>query len=577
MTRLSQLRRRLVRLRRRRRLARWVIAYSGLALVVLWVLAVLFAADWSLRMGKPERIVLSVLAAGVVVWACRRVTAPWLWQSEDDLDMALLIERQRHIDTDVIAALEFESPEAPRWGSVQLEQAVIDQTAQTIAQVEPQAEVPETPLKRRVGLLAATCRVLGVLAAVFPQHVAVFFNRLLLGAAHYPTATTIEAARINGHELDLAWGTTRVKCPYGQPVRFEVRCSGTLPVSGSARLKGEHGLAASVLLERTSDESALYRGELARLVDSADCLLYLGDAWTEPVRIELVPPPTVDVQLEVSPPGYAGSAPEVFKDLRQISVIENSRVGLRVFSDKELQEATLAIDGRSFALRRHGPKPPEGGTDEWVLPDELYEAPGTEKPQNPFPLAHVVEPVRYVLQVTDIDGLQLERPIEGVVRIKTDHPPQVTASIITHYVVPTARPTIRYAASDDYGLAKISLIPEILHADGREEEKPEITVFELRPGDAPPKSLPQRDEREAKFVLNLAPLGAVKGDQVKVTLRAIDFRGDPERGKSALSDPMVFQVTDEQGVLAAMAEQERESLRQVDTMIQTQISVGESK
>jgi len=98
-----------------------------------------------------------------------------------------------------------------------------------------------------------------------------------------------------------------------------------------------------------------------------------------------------------------------------------------------------------------------------------------------------------------------------------------------------------------------------------------LVVYTMPAEGQAPKSLP-----EQKCVFLLSPLGAVKGDQIKVTLCATDFRGKQGRGKSTWSDPLVFQVTDEQGILAAMAEQERESLRHVETMIQTQISVGAS-
>ena len=48
----------------------------------------------------------------------------------------------------------------------------------------------------------------------------------------------------------------------------------------------------------------------------------------------------------------------------------------------------------------------------------------------------------------------------------------------------------------------------------------------------------------------------------------------PPPGKASLSDPIEFQVTDLNGILAAILEADRESARQYKTMIEDQIDVG---
>src|SRR5262245_10487730 len=130
MTRLAPLRDRLADLRRRRAAVRWGAGMAALGLAVLWTLAVAFLIDWALEMSKPQRAVMILSGVAVIVWAVRRFAGPWLRVTESELDMALLVERQQRIDSDLVAALQFESPEAPRWGSAQLETAVIDYVAE---------------------------------------------------------------------------------------------------------------------------------------------------------------------------------------------------------------------------------------------------------------------------------------------------------------------------------------------------------------------------------------------------------------------------------------------------------------
>ena len=563
MTRLGQLRARLLRLRGRRRNVRLAIGSSALAVAVVWTLAATFVADWLLEMNRPQRAVTLAVAAGVVVWAIRRFTLPWLGRRETLVDMALLVQRQHGIDSDVVAALQFESPEAPRWGSVELEQAVIDRVAELSTRLSVMLGLPKDRLARRLAALAVTAVVLATAAGRFPDHAAVFFNRLLLGSRHYPTRTSIESVAINGRQLSpTGWGREEIKSPYGRPVRFEVVCSGDLPAEGLAVVTSEAGGVQTTVALGAGSEPGAYAGELPRLVDAARCQLYVGDAWTDPVRLVVVPPPVVDVELEVTPPGYASAAApatETISGLRQLAVSEGSQVRVRVLADKELEEAGVAIEGASYPMARQPDRPQENPKDVWTLDPQ-----GT-------PLARVTEPVRYAIQVRDVDGLELERPIEGLIRIKIDHPPQIFGSTIAQLVLPTARPTVLVTASDDYGLGQIAVLSEVVHADGSPGEKGEQVIYAPPAGETPKKSLQDR------YRLSLAPLKAVKGDQVKVTLRAVDYRGRDQEGKITTSDPLVLQVTDERGIYAAMAESDRESVRQLQSMIENQIDVGEGK
>jgi hypothetical protein len=275
----------------------------------------------------------------------------------------------------------------------------------------------------------------------------------------------------------------------------------------------------------------------------------------------VVPPPTVDVQFEVTPPRYAAgekSPTEIVSGLRQLSVIEGSRVVVRVKADKPLKEATATLEGAKHSLARTAEQAAEGEADVWAI-----DPAGT-------PLAAVVEPVRYAIQVTDVDGLSLERPIEGVIRIKVDHPPEITASALTTLALPAARPTITFNASDDYGIAEVAALAEVVHADGSPGEKAEVKLYTLPTGGPTRKNVQNRQR------FPLAPLKTVKGDQVKVTLRATDDRGGSP-GKTTLSDPLTFEVTDEQVIYAAMSEADRESARRLQTMIEDQIDVGGGK
>jgi hypothetical protein len=565
MTKLAKLHAGLGRLKRRRRNLRWGTGYTALAVAVLWVLIAAFVVDWLCQTDRPQRVVLLIICAGALIWAFRRFTRPWLGARESELDVALLVERHEHIDSDLVAALQFESPEAPAWGSVQMEEAVIDHTAHMATSLDVTKELPRQSLRRRTKVLIGTAVLVAVSVWLFPEHAATFLNRMLLGMRHYPTRTVIEAVMVNGRTVDVEAGRHAVV--EGQPVRFEVTCSGQIPEQGQVQLELTRGGGGTVVpLERAAADSepsssCAFGGELARLADPVRYRIYLGDAWTDPVELLMVPLPVIQVSLDVTPPDYA-SGPEVPSGtqtgLRQIAVVEGSQVRVRIASDKELRDATLSIEGDAFPMARptgDSAASAESGGDAWALEPAKT------------PLAAVIEPIRYAVQVTDVHGLQLEHPIQGVIRIKSDHPPRVTASIRTEYILPTARPRVFYEALDDYGIARVSILRQVVHDDGQtvdDEEK----VYQLAQGERPARI------QEGVKRLDLGSLKLVKGDQLRVTVQAIDHRG-PREGRAALSEPLVFQVTDEQGILAAISEADQQTARELKEMIQRQIGVGE--
>jgi hypothetical protein len=142
-----------------------------------------------------------------------------------------------------------------------------------------------------------------------------------------------------------------------------------------------------------------------------------------------------------------------------------------------------------------------------------------------------------------------------------------------------------YRATDDYGLSKVSVLAEVTHADGRTETLAPVPLDRLKPGQTPKRLIQEEVRidlaqlRPAPGDLAESPAGAapeklVKGDQVKLTLEAVDYRGPSREGKASQSDPVVLQVTDEEGIYAAMSETDRETARQYETMIERQLEVG---
>jgi hypothetical protein len=535
MRELAALRSRLAGLRRRRRNVRWGAGLAALALAVLWSLAVAFLLDWSLEMSKFQRAIMIVAGIGVIVCAVRRFTLHWFKVRETELDMALLVERQQKIDSDIVAALQFETPHAGNWGSAQLQKAVVSYVADFGRDLNVYEGFSWHDLRRRASLLGVTVALLLLIVALFPAHVSAFFDRLLLGSRHYPTNTIIKTIRVNDQLVEVEPGkSAKIKSAYGLPLRFAVESEGDEPLLGRVDVKSiVSGLETTIELAKLSpaaDGVATFNGSLPKLVDSLSYQLYLGDAWTDPAEISVIPLPIVELTLTPTSPSYARGterktdAPE---GARQIAVLEGSRVDLSIACrNKKLESATLTIADQEYPLSRVREDAAAG--EIWGLE--------TTQDQVESPLARVMAPVRYQVQVVDEDGLDLEHPIEGFIRIRADQKPRITADVVTRAVLPTAEPAIEYRVSDDYGIGKllvhVQAIPQ--EEDETRSESTDSTAESLEPPPSqvlPLKDLTQPIAREFMplkdtYRLNLATLRVKKGDQVKVTLEAVDYRGN---------------------------------------------------
>jgi hypothetical protein len=512
------------------------------------------------------RVALLVVAVGALAWCYRKYVRPWLVVRESDLDLAILVEKQQGVDSDLVAALQFDSPRAADWGSGSLRGAVVDYVAEFSREWKVPSQVAHAAVRRRLGVLAAAvaCVIVGVV--VRPDFARAFVNRLLLGSMHYPTRTRIESLAIGGKPVDLGRGSAAVaSSPIGHPVAFEVGLAGLVPEAGQVRLRSAGGPEADLDLRPDADRGAgVFSARLPRLLESVEVEVLAGDAWTDPIMLRVVPLPIVETELSATAPSYAraedvGAPPP--RGARQIAVLEGSQVLLGVTcGNKRLQSTTLVVDEAEHPLR------PGAKDGQWTLPAE-----GS-------PLARILHPVRFEVRVVDEDGLSPETPVTGSIRIKSDAIPQVFADMQTRLTLPDGTPRLDWTVGDDHGIRAVTLLVEPLPAQNPPAgegaaAKPEprtIAVAEMpAAGWVGVESLPLK----GSAAIPLKSLGLKKGDQVRMTLQATDYRGESE-GRTISSDPIVVDVTDEPGLLASLYESDERGARQLDAILERQLQTG---
>src|SRR5262249_43877524 len=122
-----------------------------------------------------------------------------------------------------------------------------------------------------------------------------------------------------------------------------------------------------------------------------------------------------------------------------------------------------------------------------------------EMPVENTPFHRITSEVRFEIQVTDEDDLQLETPIQGMIRIKADRPPSGSADVVHRVVLPSAKPIIEYRLNDDYGVGEVSLHMQI---ERMEAATPKATA-ETEPDNTTDPDAPVKARPEEKHTVKL--------------------------------------------------------------------------
>ena len=576
-------------------------AWSSVLTAIIWGLATIFLLDFLFELAIPQRVIVMLLAGAAVGWAGWIFTRPLLGVRETDIDMALMVERQQEIDSDLVAALQFESPDAARWGSPQLEAAVIDYVAAVGRGINVFEGFSREQMVKRASLLGVSLVVSLAIVALFPGHTAAFFNRLLLGSRHYPTSTIIERIAINEQtvldptDVKLVGQSDMRPAPLtsaqGRPLSFAIVASGELPGSGTIRLQSAKSRSrTSIPLKKLSnaklpDGKAVYSGGLPRLLEDVRYQVFLGDAWTDPAQLRIVPLPVIEPRLTPVFPKYAQSRKQDFdSSARQWSVLEGTSIMLAAecVNGKPLRSAWLTATTKNEPRR-------------FDLVREDSEGLRWKLPESSSPLANIRQELKYELQVVDADGLSLETPLRGNIRIRPDRSPTASAEVVHKVVLPAAEPKIEYRATDDYGISKLTAMIEVerfdpqrvagesidLGATGAAPSAQEVpTERHERPILAREPVMSDRLPLAGEYRLSLSPLKLAKGDRVKVALEVTDYRGEDSQGsvvgQKHTSDPLILEISDESGVLAAISEADQRSEQRLTDIIKRQLGIGET-
>jgi len=586
---LAPLHRLLRRIGRKRRWLRLTIGVLGIVAGLAFVTLALFALDWALHLTVPQRVILLVLVATFAILASRRFILPWFTGPESELELALLVQKHFGIDSDLVAALQFERPEAAQWGSVELEKTVIRQVATRAKELPLIEDVPRAPLRKRVVATVCGLALFAALVFLFPEHVSIFAKRLFLHDLNYPTATQIVRVIVNDQPIAWDKAQQRIWCGAGSTLSMTVVVSGKMPREGqvvfrTAQPRRELRVPL-IALDRQADRASLpsqrvFSGKLMGIDRPCQLRMTLGDATSQWIEVAVVPPPVVLPWFVYQEVPSGNPEPKILFGKTQISVREGTQVLMGVVSQSELKPVVASIGPLEIPLQKGLPKAIEGRYSEFVMNRPVV-AKGTSEDSaqqagvipdiwwlDPAgtPLEKVAYPVRIRFKVRNRFELEPASPVEVFVAVRPDYPPQVEARTITRLVLPAAQPSLFVTARDDVGLRELRVVGKVIRTDGEEGNTCQWILWQAKG-----QSVPALSE---KYKVDLGQLKAKKGDKIELVVMAEDERGANQSGVVTQTDAVLMEVTDLAGILAVMADADRESAAQLQEMIDRQLDVG---
>ena len=424
------------RIRRWRRVGRWLTALLAAAtLACLLALAAGLADAWLAFEAPPRTILVSTLLTVVALAALIA------------LGLASRFSRPRGAATaDALLA----SPRRPASAALTLDPAAAEtplaRHLATRSQNEAAAELAAIPVSKIIGWRTIGLAALALIVAALPSAI-LFFAK--------PDATRAVAQRLLQPGADL---------PPWSPLKFAIE-----PAALSAVYGGELPLAVEITGDELEHPVELLvrrpgNGEVLRLPSFRESPTRFSrslDALTEPVSVAfacgkarspwlpvelLLQPKVLAGTFTVTPPAYTGREPvSAPLDTNEIAAIEGSTILLELTSNRPLAPSTLAFTPATAPGVEAVPEDIDGE----VTASETVAFRWTATRSG-----------KLAVTLRDVRGTPAAAPLELTLKALPDQAPLVELASPPRMLLATPSSTLRLAgrAEDDHSLSKVQLV-----------------------------------------------------------------------------------------------------------------------
>ncbi|MDR3228579.1 MAG: DUF4175 domain-containing protein [Puniceicoccales bacterium] len=426
----------LLRLRRR---ARALAAGEGVAALLLAacaLLAVQIALDWFFE--APRWVRAAWLAADAVLLAALylRDTHARLWRKPALSRVALLVERRwPELGQCLVTSVELaEGGAHSSRGAFALVEKVFWHTRKKLRSLDFREAAPPLVLRRRAAAALAALALFGALLAAAGPASGVLLRRvILLSTEPLPRRTAVEAI------------TGNLVVAVGGDIELSARAKGEVPRGGRLLIHRDGAAAQEAALLPVGD---VFTRKISGVQSDFRYTFLLGDGRGAEFRVTARRPPSLTLlRFEEHRPAYTKLSPRP-RAPSDLTLLAGGRLKISLTANEPLSAAFLlptGADVKPVPLAVSG----ENATGEFLVPAK-----------NLTGLA-----VRLVSK----DGFATSGETVYPVNLTPDNPPELRVLDnleATQTVVLKAKPTVVFTADDDYGLAALRVVWQLLPPAG---------------------------------------------------------------------------------------------------------------
>ncbi len=522
-------------LKRLRSAVRRHLALRGLArwttLVVVISLAHLLLDHW-LKFALDQRIFMNLAITGVWIWFGWRWIARPATRRLDDAALARLVE-QRHGERfdRLSAAMQF-AQGAVHSGSPSLIAATVRQAVEVVERFDFLGVLDQRAARRRSFWLVVTGIVIVVGLTLPPWGVMLrtwFARNWLLQDISYQQWTYLTP---DGFGADR---TRRVA--EGAPLTLTVAARGRVPLSARIEWRRADQRGRSQLTRIGRDRFVI---DLPPMNDALHFVLVGGDERTSNYTLLPTPRPRVTaLRTTVDPPSYVPHGSATYEGETAIEVLSGSSV---------LVEAEL--------------NKPVAGV-QLLTPDDVSAA-MLGRPTDRQAVARITRPRSgaYAFTLVDEDGFSNPQPLQLLITVAPDPPPEVELDIahISDVISPEARLPMTVQYRDPLGLETATLVTRV---DDGEPIRTTVSSFERG-----------ATAFSVDTTIEGAALGLTAGSRFSIHAAATD--ADPNGPNVGVSNTIAVQVITPDELLERLIRREFDLRREVEQLLAAQRGLGDA-
>ncbi len=536
------------------RIATWFVVdgLSRLLLCLLLLIGIDLLIDWLFHMDRAQRIVMLVLAIGIlVVVLYRRIIRPLSQRVTDDALCLEIEDQNKQLGQSLISAVQFSRMEdfESRGISTALVRATIDHGMLGAEKVAFEKILRADRFVVNLILLAVTVLALigvGVSAAV-TNSMAIWFDRnLMLGHRQWPQDVFLAVEGVQDGQLRIPRGDD---CTVIVAVTDESR---RMPTEVLIDIRSD-GAQRSESLEKSTERR--FQTTFMNVIEEFEFRARSKRVTTPWYAVRLVDRPAVEqLYLELTPPKYAGQTLEQLPPGKgPYYVLKGSSLRVQGTANKALSDATLSIGKHRYSMDVS-----DGAEFHSLLTGEQLVA-GVYR-------IELTDTEQILLPGRDESGpLKSKQPTSFTLKIRKDREPQVRAKLngISTMVVRRARIPFDCRVNDDYAVSDVRLSHKWRAEDDDKEPRTGVDGLEQL------QNLLNRSSVSFQHAFELSPLRIPAGSQFSFVIEA-DDNDNISGPKTGRSTSFLLRVVGEDELRTDLLRREKEQRQEFERYLKQQ-------